>query len=329
MSLLRFALLAMFVSYGFITNAQDNVKKALDISNRAEELYERGDYGAALKAVDKSILLLKNEGMSPPSKLLDLRARIEKKYVPSPKKIEPSALTKSQNRSYLPKVEILDSAHFVVENYLEAIGGADQWRKLKGLKWHSLTNQNGMTLSLTSIRLNDGRYRIKSTSSSADYNFSYLAAFDGEQEWTKMSTDNQVNYTDDKELEEKKALAKEGLCPYVDYVEKGISLNYKGKETINGISCYKIEVVRTRLLSTGGIEEKKTNTWFKTSSFLLYAEEFILNDGNKMITTYTDYNFTGSVNVPTTYSNSISDQVIEYKYKVDLVDRVDNDIFNP
>lgn len=328
MHILRFFTLIFFLYLSLAVNAQENVKNALELAKKAEELFEKGEYTYALNSIDKSITLLEAEGMSPPSRLVDLRIKIKKKYDAIPKKVESSSDLAVENKSLNQKPTSSDSSQFVVENYIEAIGGASKWRKLIGIKRYYKTSQNEISTSLSQLTLNDGRYHIKSESNSGGFNFEYVAAFNGTQEWTKMSSDDKITYSDDEKLNNTKAFAKEGLCPYLDYKTKGISLKYMGREELNGVQCYKVEVGRKRTKSDGSMEEVITYSWFRIIDNLLYGEEFVLNDGSRMKSYYLAYKTVEGIQIPCKIKNSLSNMTFEYD-SIEVVNTIDSELFNP
>ena len=131
----------------------------------------------------------------------------------------------------------------LVAKNIEAKGGADALRALQSLRMTGklIVNQGQLQLTHTQIKKRPGEVRTEETLQG----MTAVEAYDGKEGWRispfqgrkdpeKMSADDVKPLTEDAEID----------GPLVDWKTKGSTVEYVGREDVDGTSAYKIKVVR-------------------------------------------------------------------------------------
>lgn len=139
------------------------------------------------------------------------------------------------------------TAEEIISKHIEAIGGADNWRKVNSVKMEGVLQVQGAEVAVTiTVLHNKGMRQDISVMGMTGYEFvtptegwSFMP-FQGQQEPEAM--------TAEKLAESQDQLDAQGNL--VDYSQKGHSAEYLGKEDVEGTECFKI-----RLNKKGGTHE--------------------------------------------------------------------------
>jgi hypothetical protein len=153
------------------------------------------------------------------------------------------------------------TAEEIVAKHIDAIGGADACRKINSVKREGSMQVMGNDVSVTSTQLNGkglrqdlviaGLSNYYIISSSAGWNFFPIQ---GQQAPEPMTAEDVAKSQSE--------LDAQGVL--VDYAAKGHTIEYLGKDDVDGTECYKLRV-------TPKGEDPKT-MFFDTKSYLLIRQ---------------------------------------------------------
>jgi len=132
------------------------------------------------------------------------------------------------------KAQTLDE---VVSKHIEAIGGKDAWKKVNSLKIDGVMNVQGTEIKISLVQLH-GKGMRQDIAVQGMTGYQIVTPTQG---WTFMPFQGQTEVsamsTDDVKQAQNELDAHGSL---LEYKEKGHTAELAGKETIDGIECYKI-----------------------------------------------------------------------------------------
>jgi len=148
-----------------------------------------------------------------------------------------SSAAENQDQSKAPSLDQL------VAKNIEAKGGANALKSLQALKLSGklIVNQGQIQLAFAETKKRPWQVREDSTIQGMTAVQAYdgkegwqISPFTGRKEPEKMSADDAKSLLEDAEID----------GPLVDWKEKGSTIEYVGREDVDGTSAYKIKVVR-------------------------------------------------------------------------------------
>jgi len=163
----------------------------------------------------------------------------------------------------------------ILENYFEATGGIDNWRSLKGLKILgevkiSMPNRS-MEMEMTTVQLNDGR---QYTAMNMQGNQMKQNVWDGKELWGTNFMTRKAERVDAELAENfKKNEINDFPSPFLDYDEKGYSVELIGEETVEGVETYKVKLIKKPIMVNGVEEANEITYFFDKESFVPIAME--------------------------------------------------------
>lgn len=195
------------------------------------------------------------------------------------------------------------TAEEIVSNYLEAIGGEEKLKAIKGTKMLGDINAQGMKIPLEVVSMKDGRMyviieaqgqRIKQLFSDGEkiYAMNMLAQKIEEMpaEETKMMLDEFKDFPN----------------AFVDYKAKGYSVELVGKETAEGTECFKVKLTKKPLVIEGEEVPNVSYYYFDTETFVPIMTEAEVPSGPAkgqiMRTPLSDYDEVDGIYFPFTTS---------------------------
>lgn len=165
----------------------------------------------------------------------------------------------------------------IVNNHLEAMGGEKAWSDLKGYKMNAKVNvQGGMTLPIEFVTLKDGR-----SYSSFEFqgNTVVQQAFDGETSWGVNFMTMKPEKSDAEQTENTKRDSKDFPSVFIGYKEKGYKLELLGKETVEGVECFKLKLTKGTKLVDGKEEDNISFHYLDTETFAQIMSESTITSG--------------------------------------------------
>lgn len=157
------------------------------------------------------------------------------------------------------------TADEIIANYLENTGGEEAWEKLEGLQINAVVNQ-GIEIPVTIIEMKDGRQMIKINLQGQEIT---QLAFDGEVAWTTNFQTQQAEKVDSETLENFKTLAgKTFPTPFLNYKERGFTVELLEDEIIDGTNTHKIEITMDPVKADGELVDNKVTYYFEDENFV-------------------------------------------------------------
>ncbi len=132
------------------------------------------------------------------------------------------------------------SADDILASYFEVTGGLDNWKNLKSMKINGKMIQQGMEFPavITQAYPNKSRMDIDIQGKQI------IQAYDGKEGWMvnplaqitepKKLTEEELKEMEDQEIED----------DFINYKEKGHTVELEGAETIEGTECHKIKLTK-------------------------------------------------------------------------------------
>jgi len=158
----------------------------------------------------------------------------------------------------------------IIDGYLENTGGKDNWRALKGLKMSAKINQGGMEIPLEIVTMADGRTYTKFSLQGSDF---YQNVFDGENLWGVNFQSMKAEKSDQETTDNFKLNLNDFPDSFLDYKDKGYTVELMGTETIDGAETYKVKLVKEPVMVNGEEMEDVTFYYFDTEAFIPIAQD--------------------------------------------------------
>ena len=185
------------------------------------------------------------------------------------------------------------AADDIVKKYVEFIGGKKAWKSIKTITSSGEYDYGGMVFPFNAYSKAPNRYKFI-----VPFNGKYYAqAFDGVKGWKIDAFKNETKTTP---LEGKAALALANEAdveledPFIDYKAKGHKVVSEGKDTVQGVICNKIRLVRKN-------GETETYYFNETSAALVMKTAVSKNvelGGSMLNITYSDYRKVEGIQLP-------------------------------
>ncbi len=164
----------------------------------------------------------------------------------------------------------------IIDTYFENIGGADNWRALTGFTQNATINQGGMEIPLVILQLADGRQMVNFELQGKKLS---QGVFDGEVAWGHNFMTMEPEKSDNETTENLKRELKAFPDPFLDYNDKGYSVELMGKETVEGTECFKIKLTKETQLVDGEEVDNISYYFFETENFVPIVVESEIKTG--------------------------------------------------
>jgi outer membrane lipoprotein-sorting protein len=182
------------------------------------------------------------------------------------------------------------TADEILDTYFENIGGKDNFRALKGMKMVAKVNQQGMEIPLEIYQMSDGRQMTIIKFQGKEIK---QGVFDGETLWSTNFMTMQPEKSDAETTANMKLNTNDFPDSFLDYKEKGYTVELLGKETIEGTETFKIKLVKEPVTIDGEIKEDISFYYFETENFVPIAVESEVQrgpmKGQTQLVTMSDY----------------------------------------
>lgn len=221
------------------------------------------------------------------------------------------------------------TADEIIDNYFENTGGIDNWNALNSLKSSAMINQQGMEFPLTIINMKDGRQMVQ-----FEVQGKVLTqAFDGEVSWSTNFMTMEAEKSDAEATENMKRESRDFPDPFLNYKDKGYAIELMGKETVEGVECFKIKLTKKPQLVDGQDVDNISYYFFDTENFVPIVVESEIKSGEMQGKisrgTFSDYDEIEGLYFPFSVSEGIKDmgsQTINFT-SFELNPEVDDAIF--
>jgi len=157
------------------------------------------------------------------------------------------------------------TADEIIANYLENTGGADNWKKLNGVKMSAKVNQQGMEIPIEIVQLKGGKQMTVINFQGKELK---QGVFNGETLWSTNFMTQKAEKSD-KEATDNMMLEKNDFPdPFLYYKENNYTVELLGKEDIEGTETFKIKLVKEPMTVDGNKEENISFYYFDTENFI-------------------------------------------------------------
>jgi outer membrane lipoprotein-sorting protein len=168
------------------------------------------------------------------------------------------------------------TADEIISNYLENTGGAESWSSIEGIKYVGTANAQGMSIPIEYYQTKDGRQLLKINLQGQEMT---QFSFDGEKMWTTNFMTMLPEEADAEATHNMKNQAMDFPDPFVNYKEKGYTVELLGDETMEGTETFKIKLTRKPMLVDGAEEPNVTFYYFEKENFVPIATEAEVKQG--------------------------------------------------
>lgn len=218
------------------------------------------------------------------------------------------------------------TADEIISKYIGFTGGAEKWKKIKTVNSKGTYNYGGVEFPFESWAKAPDLYKYTVTFKGK----SFEQAFDGKEGWRIDGFKKETKKTIVKD-KAARAMANESdvelQSPFIDYKKKEHTISLEGKDSVNGILCYKIKLVRKN-----GDEE---TYFFNTENYELLKKQAIAKNtelnNSPLDIYYTDYKKVNGLVLPFKITCKADGQTVlditvkDVKFNIPLRD----DLFKP
>lgn len=217
------------------------------------------------------------------------------------------------------------TADEIINNYFENTGGKTAWENLKSVKMTATANAQGMEIPVEIYQTNDGKQLIKINFQGQDIT---QLAFDGNTMWTTNFMTMAPEKSDAETTENMKQQMKDFPSPFLNYKEKGFTVEMMGKETKEGTETYKIKLTQSPVMVDGVEEPNVSYYYFDKENYVPIVNESEIKQGpmkgQMNVSTMSDYQEVNGLFFP--FALSMGGQGIQLK-EVFLNPEIDSAMF--
>ena len=204
------------------------------------------------------------------------------------------------------------TADEIINNYIENIGGKEKLEKLKGIKMVGNMKMQGMEIPFEQLSTKDGKQLV---SIELQGNKMVWSAFDGQVSWQRNQMTMEAEKSDNEATQNLKNELAQFPDPFLNYKEKGYTVELIGKETIDGAETFKIKLTKKPVLVNGESLPNITHYYFDTENFVPIVVESTVNQGpmkgQTVKSTLSDYQEVDGIYFP--FSMGSQFQTMEFK----------------
>lgn len=207
----------------------------------------------------------------------------------------------------------------IVSKHIEAIGGQQNWAKLKTMRTESSLKVEGAEIKFTTSQI-DKKCMRQDINAMGMTGYSILNATEGwnYMPWQGHTKAEAITADDVKNAQDELYLQDE----FITYKELGKKLEYIGKDDIDGTECHKVKMT--------GLEGKETTFYIDPSNYYVIkqTEKAVANGKEQENSTFfSDYKkLEEGIVYPMSISGPWGEMVIT---KLDINPKIDESIFKP
>jgi outer membrane lipoprotein-sorting protein len=200
-------------------------------------------------------------------------------------------------------------AEEIVSTYLENIGGKENLAKLETMVLTGKSQAQGMEIPVTMYQTADGKQRMDLVFQGQQVT---QMAFDGEEGWGFNFQAGKAEKMDSKQSKMMKTQTQDFPDPFLNYQEKGYTIEYMGEEEVDGTPTYKIKLTKDPLTIDGEEVENFSYYYFDQDAYVPIMQEDFAKMGpakGQSTKTYTsDYKEVAGVYMPHSMSQKMNGQ---------------------
>ena len=196
----------------------------------------------------------------------------------------------------------------IIENYIENTGGAENWQNVKAIKMSAIINQMGMEIPIEMVQSGNKMY----TKISIQGQEIKQGVFDGETLWSTNFMSMKAEKNDQEDVDNVKNELGEFPDPFLNYKEKGFSVELMGTETVDGSDAFKIKLTKKPMLVDGEEVPNVSTYYFDSENFvpIMVHEEVMSGPGKGTImeSKMSDYQEVEGLYLPFSMTQGVKDQ---------------------
>ena len=196
----------------------------------------------------------------------------------------------------------------IIENYIENTGGAENWQNVKAIKMNASINQMGMEIPIEMVQSENKMY----TKISIQGQEIKQGVFDGETLWSTNFMSMKAEKSDQEDVDNIKNELGEFPDPFLNYKEKGFSVELMGTETVDGSDAFKVKLTKKPMLVDGEEVPNVSIYYFDSENFvpIMVHEEVMSGPGKGMImeSKMSDYQEVEGLYLPFSMTQGVKDQ---------------------
>ena len=200
------------------------------------------------------------------------------------------------------------SVEEIIGNYLENTGGAENWENVKGIRMNASINQMGMEIPIEMVQLKDKMY----TKISIQGKEIKQGVFDGETLWSTNFMSMKAEKNDQEDVDNIKNELAEFPDPFLNYKDKGFTVELMGTETVEGSDVFKIKLTKKPMVVDGEEVPNVSIYYFDSENFvpIMVHEEVMSGPGKGMImeSKMSDYQEIEGLYFPFSMTQGVKDQ---------------------
>ena len=178
----------------------------------------------------------------------------------------------------------------ILNNYFENTGGIEAWNKLEAMQMTAMANAQGMEIPVTVIQTKDGKMLIKINFQGQEI---VQQAYDGETMWATNFMTQQPEKADAEATANMKLQTKDFPSPFLNYKEKGFTVELLGEEVKEGTETYKIKLTQAPRMVDGKEVPNVSFYYFEKENFVPIMSETEIPSGpaagQMAVSTMSDY----------------------------------------
>ena len=204
--------------------------------------------------------------------------------------------------------EMVQQVEEIIGNYLENTGGAENWENVKGIRMNASINQMGMEIPIEMVQLKDKMY----TKISIQGQEIKQGVFDGETLWSTNFMSMKAEKNDQEDVDNIKNELAEFPDPFLNYKDKGFTVELMGTETVEGSDVFKIKLTKKPMVVDGEEVPNVSIYYFDSENFvpIMVHEEVMSGPGKGMImeSKMSDYQEVEGLYFPFSMTQGVKDQ---------------------
>lgn len=214
----------------------------------------------------------------------------------------------------------------ILASYFENTGGLDNWKKLNTMKVDGKMSMQGMDFNFALLSKRPNMQKVEVNVQGTQI----IQAFDGKDAWmlnpfaggtepTKMDDEQAKDFTTQKFEDE-----------FVDYKKKGHEATLLGVEEVDGVACYKIQLIKNK---TNDKEDITELHYFDKENFVpIMRVSYALSGeakGQEVKTYLSDYMEVDGFMIPAFMESKVNGQSVQKMtfQKVVLNEPIDDAVF--
>ena len=208
--------------------------------------------------------------------------------------------------SYTINAQTVDE---IIDNYFENTGGVENWEKIEGVKMSAKVNQGGMEIPIEIVQLKSGKMM---TTINFQGQSIKQGVFDGEVLWSSNFMTQKAEKSDEESTNMVKNEMNQFPDPFLNYKEKGFTVELVGTETVDGSETFKIKLTTTPNIIEGKEVPSIAYYFFDNENFvpIQVHEEITVGPGKGMVSEIklSDYQEAGDIYMPFSMTQGVKGQ---------------------